>query len=90
MLSMEKIKSQKELYVKLLPALRTKKHELDAASFKFINEIDIWNYNKLYNWKDAKGLTIASMVDNILNTPNALYADYKIEQIKKSDDDENN
>jgi hypothetical protein len=30
------------------------------------------------------------MVDNILNTPNALYADYKIEQIKKSDENENN
>ena len=87
---MEKINSQKELYIKLLPALRTKKHELDAAHLKFIKEIDIWNYNKIYNWKDAKGLTIASMVDNILNTPNALYADYTIEKIKKSDDNENN
>lgn len=87
---MEKIKSQKELYIKLLPALRTKKHELNADNMKFINEIDIWNYNKIYNWKDAKGLTLASMVDNILNTPNALYADYKIEQMKKSDENENN
>jgi len=87
---MEKIKSQKELYIKLLPALRTKKHELDAAHLKFIKEIDIWNYNKLYKWKDAKGLTIASMVDDILNTPNALYADYTIEKIKKSDENENN
>ena len=52
---MEKIKSQKELYIKLLPALRTKKHELNADNMKFINEIDIWNYNKIYNWKDAKG-----------------------------------
>ena len=87
---MEKIKSQKELYIKLMPALRTKKHELDAANLKFIKEIDIWNYNKLYNWKDANGLTIAMMVDHILNTPNALYADYTIEKIKKSDDNENN
>ncbi len=87
---MEKISSQKELYIKLLPALRTKKHELAANNMKFIKEIDIWNYNKLYNWKDAKGLTIASMVDNILNTPNALYEDYAIEKIKKSDDNENN
>jgi hypothetical protein len=87
---MEKIRSQKDLYMKLLPALRTKKHELDAANLKFIREIDIWNYNKLYNWRDANGLTLASMVDNILNTPNALYADYKIEQIKKSDENENN
>ena len=36
---MEKIRSQKDLYMKLLPALRTKKHELDAANLKFIREI---------------------------------------------------
>lgn len=87
---MEKISTQKELYIKLLPAIRTKKHELEAAGFKFVKEIDIWNYNKIYCWKDAKGLTLASMVDNILNTPNELYADYAIEKIKKSDDNENN
>ena len=87
---MEKISTQKELYIKLLPAIRTKKHELEAGGFKFVKEIDIWNYNKIYNWKDAKGLTLASMVDNILNTPNELYADYSIEKIKKADENENN
>ena len=63
-----KISTQNELYLKLKPALRTKKHELFLNGIKYVKEIDIWNYNKEVNWRNARGLTLASMVDNILNT----------------------
>lgn len=83
---MEKtINSQTELYKKVLPALRTKRHELILNGIKIVSEIDIWNYNKEYNWKNAKNLTLASMVDNILNTSDKLYEDYVIDKLNKNE-----
>lgn len=83
---MEKtINSQTELYKKVLPALRTKRHELMLNGIKIVKEIDIWNYNKEYNWKNAKNLTLASMVDDILNTNDKSYEDYVIEKINNNE-----
>lgn len=83
---MEKtINSQTELYKKVLPALRTKKHELMLNGIKIVKEIDIWNYNKEYNWKNAKNLTLASMVDDILNTNDKSYENYVIEKINNNE-----
>lgn len=78
-----KINTQKELFNRLLPALRTKKHELQASGIKIVNEYDIWNYNKLNNWVSSKDLTLATMVDNILNTDNKFYEEYVINKINK-------
>ena len=83
---MEKtINSQTELYKKVLPALRTKRHELMLNGIKIVKGIDIWNYNKEYNWKNAKNLTLASMVDDILNTNDKSYEDYVIEKINNNE-----
>lgn len=83
---MEKtINSQTELYKKVLPALRTKRHELMLNGIKIVKEIDIWNYNKEYNWKNAKNLTLASMVDDILNTSDKSYENYVIEKINNNE-----
>ncbi|MBO5475785.1 MAG: hypothetical protein J5982_04720 [Bacilli bacterium] len=83
---MEKtINSQTELYKKVLPALRTKRHELLLNGIKIVKEIDIWNYNKEYNWKNAKNLTLASMVDNILNTSDKSYEDYVIDKLNNNE-----
>lgn len=73
--------SQTELFNKVKPALRTKKHELIRNGIRIVKEIDIWNYNKEYNWRKAKGLTLASMVDNILNTSDKAYEDYVVNKI---------
>lgn len=78
-----KFNSQLELYNKLKPALRTKRHELYRGGLKIIKENDIWNYNKEAVWKNAKGLTIASMVNDILNTPTEAYENYINEKIAK-------
>ena len=83
---MEKtINSQTKLYKKVLPALRTKRHELLLNGIKIVKEIDIWNYNKEYNWKNAKNLTLASMVDNILNTSDKSYEDYVIDKLNNNE-----
>jgi hypothetical protein len=83
---MEKvIHTQSELYKKVLPALRTKKHELLRNGIRIVKEIDIWNYNKTYNWKTAKDLTLSSMVDNILNTSDKTYEDYVISKLNNNE-----
>lgn len=79
----KKINSQKELFNRLLPALRTKKHELIASGIKIVNEYDIWNYNKVTNWVTSSELTLATMVDNILNTENNVYEEYVIRKMNK-------
>lgn len=76
-----KFSNQNELYQKLKPALRTKKHELFLNGIKFVKEIDIWNYNKEKNWKVAKGLTIAGMVNDILNTSDSEYENFVLLKI---------
>lgn len=78
-----KIKTQNELYSKVKPALRTKRHELFMNGIKIVKEIDIWNYNKENNWRNAR-LTLAGMVDNILNTSDEEYEKYVVDKINKT------
>ncbi len=77
--------SQIELFNKLLPAIRTKKHELIRSGIRFVKEKDIWEYNKEFNWRQATGLTLASMVNDILNTSDKLYEEYVLKKIKDSE-----
>ena len=72
-----KFTSQEDLFKKLLPALRTKKHEIARSTKIKISEKDIWEYNKQNIWRKSHGLTLASMVDDILNTFDQDYIDYK-------------
>ncbi len=60
-------KSVEELYVRMLPALKTKKNEMKSLKLD-INEIDIWNYFCQNIWNQKNGLTMGEMVDDILNT----------------------
>ncbi|MCR4581664.1 MAG: post-transcriptional regulator [Bacilli bacterium] len=80
------IKSQKELFVRIKPALRCKKHELMAQGINYITEIDIWNYNKNNIWINKNGLTLAEIVNGILNTPNQEYEKYVIKKINAKED----
>ena len=80
-----KFSNQNELYLKVLPALKTKKNEMKREGFKMVKEIDLWEYNKEYNWKRAKGLTLASIVNDILNTDNKLYKEYIIKKYEESE-----
>lgn len=80
-----KFNSQIELFNKLKPAIRTKKHELIRNGIKFVKETDIWEYNKEYNWRQATGLTLAGMVNDILNTSDKLYEEYVLKKIKESE-----
>lgn len=65
-----------ELYKRLLPALRSKEKELHLCGYKYINFEDIWKYLKDVKWRYEEGLTLSSMVDDILNTSNSEIDDY--------------
>jgi len=59
--------SEEELYHRLFPALRTKRREFRRMSIKIVKEEDIWEYLKNKKWKESVGLSLAIMVDDILN-----------------------
>lgn len=83
---MEQINSERELYNRVLPALRTKKHELNRSGIKIVTEKDIWLYNKYNNWRNVTGLSLAQMVADILNTSDSDYVEYKEQKVKEQDD----
>ena len=59
--------SQKELFMRVRPALRSKCSELNRLGFKNIKEFDIWNYLILKKWKFATGLMLSDIVSDIMN-----------------------
>lgn len=80
--------SEEELYHHLLPALRSKRKLLVSDGYKTILEEDIWNYMRNKKWNMAYGLEMCDMVDDILNTDNALIVSFIQELLKPSLKDE--
>ena len=59
--------SQKELFMRVRPALRSKCSELQKLGFSNIKEFDIWNYLIIKNWRQSTGLMLSDIVSDILN-----------------------
>ena len=74
----EDFETLEQVYHRLKPALYTKKVEMQRRGITYIQEQDIWNYLQEVRWKRTSGLTIADMVNDILNTN-----DYDIESYLK-------
>ncbi len=68
--------SKEELYKRLIPALRSKKEELDREGYTYILEVDIWNYLIQEKWTRSHNLMLCDMVDDILKTDNQLIDTY--------------
>jgi hypothetical protein len=64
------IKNTVDLYRRLLPALNSKKREIERLKVKNIRNEDIWNFLIKYKWKTVTGLNLSDMVDDILNYDN--------------------
>ena len=79
----EEFKTIIELYHRIYPALRTKKHELMHFGFDEVVEEDVWNYLKEYKWNKESNLTLSDMVDDILNTDNREFVVYVKEAKRK-------
>ena len=74
---MNNVKTLKDLYELLIPALNCKTRQLHDLNYTFINNEDIWKYLKENVWNDKTNLTLSDLVDDILNTDNDKLASYK-------------
>ena len=63
------------LYKRLLPAINSKINELSKYEIFYVKREDIWNYLKQEKWKDDN-ISLAEMVDDILNTDNEKLVKY--------------
>ena len=70
-----------ELKERLMPALRSKLKEFQLNKMHYVTIDDIWCYLKEYRWKYSEGLTLSTMVDDILNTDNDKIDDYAKDRI---------
>ena len=68
--------SERELYNRLLPAMKSKKSILNKSGYSYINEEDIWNTLKNNKWLNQKDLMLCDMVDDILHTDNKLFGNF--------------
>ena len=75
-----------DLYKRIYPALTTKKNELQRSGYKYIKEHDIWQFLSTTKWSNSKGLTLASMVNDILNSNNDKIDQFLKENLAKSGD----
>ncbi len=71
-----KFNSLKELYLRLKPALATKKRLCYQRGLKYIKEEDIWNYLKDTKWKSTINLSLADMVNDILGSDEEVIDNY--------------
>ena len=62
-----KFKTLEDLYIRILPALKTKVHELQKLHYNYIKEEDIWNYLRITKWTSSYDLDLSIMVNDILN-----------------------
>ncbi len=64
-----------DLYKRLLPAINSKINELSKYEIFYVKREDIWNYLKQEKWK-YDNISLAEMVDDILNTDNEKLVKY--------------
>jgi len=67
---MREYRSQKELYLNLIPALNVKIKLLRRSNYKDITREDVWNYLRDNKWKYSVDLTLADMVQDIIHVDN--------------------
>ena len=75
--------SLRELYQRLIPALETKRKEMNRAGFSYIQKEDIWNYLKEKKWIKDNNLSLSEMVSDILNTDDFVIDNYFKEKLKR-------
>lgn len=75
--------SQEELFMRVKPALTAKETELHRLGYSYISKMDIWNYLVEIKWKKSKNLSLADIVDDILNIENKKIDEYLKGKIQK-------
>ncbi len=79
-------KSLRELYERVKPALYSKLKEIKRLGFKYVNEIDIWNYLVENSWKSKVNLELHELISDILYADNYKIYEYVVAYLKKDRD----
>ena len=72
--------------------MNCKIREMIKEKKEHLKKEDIWNFLMQSKWKDEKGITLAEMVDDILNLDNGMLLKYlneqkKLDKKKKEEED---
>ncbi len=73
----------KELYDRLVPALKSKVAELKRDGYSYLSTDDVWNYLIENKWKNSTNLALCEMVSDIFSSDNALIDDYFKEKLNE-------
>ena len=76
-------KSLEELYNRIKPALRSKAKEFLKIGMSHVKEADIWNFLTQNKWKNAKGLSLSVMIEDIFNIDYDEVNNYVIKKLKE-------
>lgn len=76
--------SLRELYNRIEPALEAKRMEMIRAGYPYIKKEDIWNYLKESKWKNSRDLSLADMVNDILNSDNVIIDDHLKKTLRRT------
>ena len=82
-------RSIEELYNRVLPALYSKRKEINSLGFKLVTEKDIWNYLVENEWKTKRNLELHDLINDIFYVDNIKINDYvmrKVEKLKRVED----
>lgn len=58
--------SKEELFQRVKPALKAKVNEFKRLGYKYVQEVDVWNYLIENVWCKAKDLMLSDIVNDIL------------------------
>lgn len=78
---MDEFKSLSELYMRIKPALTSKKNDLKRIGITFVKEEDIWNYLKETKWVNTIDLSLSEMVSDIFNLNSSTIESYVIKNM---------
>ena len=81
--------SQKELYDRVLPALRAKVEEFRRLGYSDVKVYDIWNYLIFEKWKKETGLMLSDIVSDIMNADCKMVDNYLREKEIDSEKEQN-
>ena len=59
--------SKEELFQRVKPALKAKVNEFKRLGYKYVQEVDVWNYLIENVWCKAKDLMLSDIVNDILH-----------------------
>lgn len=69
-------KTQKDLYIRIKPALHAKMEELKRLNYPKVKDIEIWKFLVETNWKKSKNLMLSDIVSDILNLDHEKFYQY--------------